>query len=34
MYGRGRPCLGIEIHDEAAAKYPIAETRNGAVVKP
>ena len=45
MYGSGRPGLGIDINEEMAAKYPIAEPRNagaygtdraldGTVVKP
>ena len=29
MYGSGRPGLGIEINEEMAAKFPIAEGRNG-----
>src|SRR5882762_7262234 len=29
MYGSGRPGLGIDINEEMAAKYPIAELRNG-----
>jgi mannonate dehydratase len=29
MYGSGRPGLGIDINEEMAAKYPIAEPRNG-----
>jgi L-alanine-DL-glutamate epimerase-like enolase superfamily enzyme len=29
MYGSGRPGLGIDINEEMAAKYPIAEARNG-----
>ena len=29
MYGSGRPGLGIDINEELAAKYPIAEPRNG-----
>lgn len=30
MYGSGRPGLGLDINEEMAAKYPIAEGRNGA----
>ncbi len=29
LYGSGRPGLGIDINEEMAAKYPIAEFRNG-----
>jgi mannonate dehydratase len=29
LYGSGRPGLGIDINEELAAKYPIAESRNG-----
>jgi mannonate dehydratase len=29
MYGSGRPGLGIDINEEMAAKFPIAEGRNG-----
>ena len=29
MYGSGRPGLGIDLNEEMAAKFPIAEARNG-----
>ena len=29
LYGSGRPGLGIDINEEMAAKFPIAEPRNG-----
>jgi mannonate dehydratase len=29
MYGSGKPGLGIDINEELAAKYPIAEARSG-----
>ena len=29
MYGSGRPGLGIDINEQMAARYPMAEGRNG-----
>lgn len=29
MYGLEKPCLGIDVNEQLAAKYPIGEVRQG-----